>query len=475
MSDQPAVYQPTHYAERSESDPRRSAYVFLVLSWLVSGLGANMPFADSIIAKALLLVPPVAISLLLVLLNPRDGFAFWSFGLSLFVTQTGYQIDAGAIRFSAMELVLVVLLLILVWSRRQAAFAAVIALRMPGQTFLIVFAAYSVLMFAMGLVRGDQLPKMLSESKGFLLYPCMTYILLAGLWSRKLLRWTVLFIVAWYISVSGSGIWQYLHGEGARDWDGLVRVSAGYAPINTYGITLMAVSLLVLGIAIDSSERSTRIAGAIIAFWLFLGATVSVSRTVWVAFACGTLLLLAGNVRKRYTFGIIGLALSTFLLAPSLVTGRLLQLSDSSTVDRSFFLSSALHAWSERLLTGWGWGNAYWYLPGVGLFPTGDIPWYHNDYLNLAVQIGLIGIVLYLGYWWQVLSAAQRWLKEHAGSSFSGYVRGSQAALVALLVAAAFEHVLWRPDIAGLVGLLAGLMIASMYLGSRDQVEVEAV
>ena len=142
--------------------------------------------------------------------------------------------------------------------------------------------------------------------------------------------------------------------------------------------------------------------------------------------------------------------------------------------DRSFFLTSGLHALKERWLLGWGWGNAYWYLPGVGLFPTGDIPWYHNDYLNLAVQIGIVGVLLYLGYWWQLLGAAQRWLKTHAGASLSGYVRGSQAALVGLLIAAAFEHVLWRPDIAGLVGWLSGLMLAGMYLGARDQLEVEA-
>jgi hypothetical protein len=36
-------------------------------------------------------------------------------------------------------------------------------------------------------------------------------------------------------------------------------------------------------------------------------------------------------------------------------------------------------------------------------------------------------------------------------------------------MAALFEHVLWRPDMAGLVGWLLGMLVASMYLGQQDE------
>src|SRR5690606_27791457 len=127
------------------------------------------------------------------------------------------------------------------------------------------------------------------------------------------------------------------------------------------------------------------------------------------------------------------IVLFTFVLLPPEARDiHLLQVEDSSTQRRTAYLFSGFQAFKARFVTGWGWGRAFTYsglpstqflswseflapaAPGT-LIPTNSLPWYHNDYLNLAVQAGLIGLTLYLAFWHRVFAASRRWLHMHAG------------------------------------------------------------
>ena len=445
---------------------KASPFVMLIFVWGVSWLALMTPIAEDFQAKLLILLPPVFFSMLLLLAKPQEGFAFWSIALGLFVTQTGFQWDVGSIRISALEIIIVVLLLIYVWFHRNGAVFSRINLHLPGWSFLLAFIIYSLAMFLLGLIRGDSLNLAVEEFKGFILYPLTAIIILVGINRRSLLRLSVMILIVWYIGVAAFGIYQFIQGE--RATQELVRVSGDYAAINMYGITLMAVSLLTIGVSIHNKNGGFRILGLGIALWLFLGAIASVARTVWIAYAVGLLFLLFfGKGKPRYIFLILAVFILLLFFVPGLFQGRILQLTDSSTVKRMFYLESGFQAWKASPIIGWGWGKAFWYY-GT-LIPSGDIPWYHNDYLNLAVQTGLIGLVLYLGYWIRSISFTFQWLKSHPSTDLVGYIGGTQAALVALLVAALFEHVLWRPDMAGLVGLISGLMLAAVFISKSEE------
>jgi len=142
---------------------------------------------------------------------------------------------------------------------------------------------------------------------------------------------------------------------------------------------------------------------------------------------------------------------------------RLFQLSDSSTTKRYFYLESGLNSILRYGLTGAGWGKAYWYYEGIGLVPSGNIPWYHNDYLNLAVQVGIPGLVLYLGFWFSFIKSI---VSKQLSSSTNSFVVSGVAALIAVLVGASLEHLLWRSDMAGYVFWIAGFIIAASKLAT---------
>jgi hypothetical protein len=442
----------------------RAALVFLALSWIVSGLGAASPLATSVPAKLLLLVPPFLITVVLTLHRPADGFTLWSLAIGFMVTQTGYQLAIDDARLSALEVVILFLLLFLVWYRRRAQGAGPPVFRLPGLRLLLLFVLYAFLMLGVSLLRGVRPLATIIEFKGFVLYPFVPFIMVVGLRSLKIVRAAIAMVVGWYLLVATQGIGQFRSADLVDRWGGLYRASADYASINTYGITLLAAALLVLGIGVYSSTVRARVLLFGASLWLFMGAVTSVSRTVWVAAAAGLLILLTNRDKRHYGLILLIVGMAIFLLLPNEVAGRIDQLSDSSTQKRELYLQAGMQAWQQRWLTGWGWGVSF-YMTSAGLIPGYDgIAWYHNDYLILASQTGLIGLLLYVGYWLHTMVTSIRWRAMAVDSPFVGYVRGAQMALVGLLAAAFFEHVLWKPDIAGLVGWVSGLMFTCMYL-----------
>ncbi|HEB77037.1 MAG TPA: O-antigen ligase family protein [Methylothermaceae bacterium] len=431
--------------------------------WTLSLAALLSPWTNTVARKALFLATPLIFSSWITLLRPAEGFAVWSLGLTILVSQTSYQLDLGRVRTSALELVLVGLLVLLPLARKWGYLPRLPTL--PGQRIFVGFALYALSMLSLSFAQGIRPDQALFQFKGFVLYPLMAYVLLAGLTEQRLLRWIALLAIGWYMVVALVGMVQFIQGShgGAQ----LFRASGEYAPINVFGVTLTAFSMFALGIALHDERHVIRGAGVLVAVWLFLGAIASVSRSVWIAFVFGLLILFLGRSRRGILLQIAILAAVLLLvLLPNPVTHRVLQLSDSSTQRRFFYLESGWAAWKARPLLGWGWGRAFSYIPGIGLLPTGWIPWYHNDYLNLAVQTGLVGLGLYLAFWVQVVRQAHSWLRRHVGTETGGYVHGSLAALVVLLVAAIFEHVLWRPDIGGLVGWFLGILVVAMCIGS---------
>jgi len=452
-------------------------FPFLVVAWGVSAVVLSLPGNEEMLFsdKLLLVVPPLVLSILFSLARPKDGMSLWAMGLTFLVTQTGFQADIGGIRSSALEISLIGLLMVTLmvrpWTRglRRPG-------RWPGSRAFVYFAAYSAAILLVGVVRGDDLARAMGPFKGFVLYPAMIYLLLLGVRSERTLRWITGFAVLWYGLVASRGIWQFLtHQEGAMA-GGVYRASGDYAPVNLYSASLAAMALMVGGLVTSGASLRRRWQRRILTAvfcWLVVGSITAVSRSPIVGLLMGGAVLanLSGKRTAMVALALTGVVLLFFGILPDPVEqgvyGRLTQLSDSSTFKREFYLQSGLHALARYWPAGAGWGHGFWYRESTGLIESGSVPWFHNDYLNLAVQVGIPGLVLYLGFWIGSIRAGVVWLRNHPTAPTSGYVTGGLAALVCLLAVAMFEHVLWRPDMAGLVAWLAGVTVAAMNIGQR--------
>lgn len=443
------------------------------LNWVLPWLGGiallQIPFFSNQLAKLVILVPLIAISLFYTLLKPRSGFALWTVGLGLLVSQTGFQLDVHTVRTSALEFVILVLLVMLLTlgitssSKRKK-------LVVPGQRFYFVFVWFSIVIFIIGQIRGDPFENALYTMKGFILYPVLIYLLVAGIQNYKTINTVFLIVVGVYVIYAGVGIAQYLQGtSGIDNTLSEVRADGSYSAINLYGITLMAISLFVLAFSMAKSRGVIKWGGMVIALWLLIGAITSVARSVWVGYAFGLLgLAIFGKGRSRYLLFIIITAILFITFMPSGITERIFQLSDTSTIKREFYLQSGIEAAKTYWIIGAGWGKGYFLDSGNNLYYSGSIPWYHNDYLNLVVQVGVFGLFLYLAFWVSFVWRAFQYVRHARKSIYTGFIQGGIAALLGLFAAAGFEHVLWRPDMAGLLAWVAGITIAAVHLDKQQ-------
>jgi len=428
--------------------------------------------------KMFFLAVPALLTFVVTITRLSDGLALWALGLTFLISQTGFQADIGPIRTSALEVVLLILLITLLAARRKSDQGAPHMDNMPGYKWLLAFVAYSVFILIVGLINGASVSNALIQFKGFLLYPVIIYLMLAGVRSKTTLWLMILYMLFWYIFLSGQALLGFVDHETIDPYGDLYRASADYAPINIFGISAAVVSVLAFGLSLAIKTKGPqafllRVLGVILAF----GALTSVSRASGIVLLVGLSVLAFARGRRSLAvfLFIVVFIFVLFALFPSAVfqpvVDRLFQLSDSSTMRRWFYLESGwqtlLHSW----FLGVGWGNASWYYPGLGLVPTGSIPWYHNDYLNLAVQVGLPGLLLYAGFWASFLRRLAVWLKTNA-SDDDGYVfaLGGTAALAAVLTGAFFEHILWRPDMAGLVMWVAGIALVGTKLSGTENV-----
>ncbi|MCA9874214.1 MAG: O-antigen ligase family protein [Anaerolineales bacterium] len=298
------------------------------------------------------------------------------------------------------------------------------------------------------------------------------------------------------------GIWQFgLRGDGPEHFLVLgrfYRAAGTFEQPNPYGGFMNLSVLLAGGIFLGGlaavwqkrreagfSLRAPRAWGPLlligaVAVITGLGLVFSWSRGAWLGFAAGTAVLLFFWPRRRRwgTAVLLGGGLLFLLglqlnLVPPSVTDRLvgfgqdLQFGDVRGVDindanyavleRLAHWQAALDMAREHLWWGVGFGN---YEPAYASYALVNWPdalgHAHNYYINLLAEVGVIGLLAYLGFWLVVVWQTWRLLAVLEGSE-----RGLALGLLAVWVALAVHHLvdkLYVNNIYVHLGVMFGLL-----------------
>lgn len=190
---------------------------------------------------------------------------------------------------------------------------------------------------------------------------------------------------------------------------------------------------------------------------LGLALIFSWSRGAWLGFAAGTaVLLFFWPQQRRWGLALLLGAGALFLaglqlgLIPAGVADRLisfsadLQLGDARGVDitdanyavleRLAHWQAALDMAREQLWWGVGFGNYAAAYAGYALINWPDALGHaHNYYLNLLAEVGVIGLLAYLGLWLAIFWQTGQLLRQFSGAE-RGIVLGSLAVWTALSV-----------------------------------------
>lgn len=198
------------------------------------------------------------------------------------------------------------------------------------------------------------------------------------------------------------------------------------------------------------------------------GIILSLARSYYVGLAAAIPVLLYPRGRKKILQA-AGLAvvvvLALAVAGPPSVRARfrsLWDLNNPSSAERIYLWKAGLEQWRARPLLGWGPGTysltagpykapyaRFIHYPGrpAGFQTTGHC---HNLYLMIALQTGLVGLLLFLGFLAAVI--VRIWRQPDAALKW-----GVLAALVAFLVGGLFEYNGGDVEVATLLFFLMGL------------------
>lgn len=249
-----------------------------------------------------------------------------------------------------------------------------------------------------------------------------------------------------------------------------------YLHYNHFANFLLGVGLLSLGYGMAGRMKIVLRAACIVMYGLSVyGILLAHSRGAWLGLGCGTALILLGWLanlwRSRTSWAGVALIGAT-VLAPALVTGawhfgsRAVADRNNGDSGRLEFASIAVDLIQEKPL--WGGGSRSYFFDSMKKWNAqelwvggGDIQYVHNEYLQAAVDYGLVGLVLLLGVMALVFFRGIVLLVLGDAKSVAdrGVVLGSMAALCGMGVQAFFSfvyHVL--PDVI-MMGCCVGWLV----------------
>lgn len=184
--------------------------------------------------------------------------------------------------------------------------------------------------------------------------------------------------------------------------------------------------------------------GLLSALMIFLGFTPQLRRQWVILFGLGSILTICFFL---WGMPVVERLTSTFTLA------------DASSTERLILWQTAWDTWLTHPWFGVGLGQyAEWVQPGVGA----NIPYYaHNLFLDIAVEIGMIGLLCFLG---MIGLAGYQAVRLKTGLAI-----GTLAALVLYLTHSFFETPLFSVHIT----LLLTLLLTLPFVAIRQKTQVE--
>jgi putative inorganic carbon (hco3(-)) transporter len=231
---------------------------------------------------------------------------------------------------------------------------------------------------------------------------------------------------------------------------------------------LIAVALIVAG---RSQRLRIVLSGAVLVMGIAL--LLTLSRGAWLGTVAG-LCVLAIFLRLRRLAALLGLLAFVFvaiqLAQPGSSTIVSVRLNATAQTDPTLGERQGYYALGEQVLLhypfGAGWGAAFILGPS-GLqadHNPNDWPWYHNDYLQLATQVGIPGLIAFAWIFLYVFRRAVQTSRRVRNRGEFAVIVGLVAALAGMLVQAGTDQFFWRTDIAPHIWILVGLLLAATNL-----------
>jgi O-antigen ligase len=258
-----------------------------------------------------------------------------------------------------------------------------------------------------------------------------------------------------------------------------------YLHYNHFANFMVGVGLFSFGVGMAGKlGRWMKIMALLIYFICFFGVYLATSRGAWLAMGFGSVVVLVGWLaylwREKRPYAGVSLIAST-VMAPIVIMfawqygAKAVAERGGSDSGRLEMASMALELIQERPL--WGGGSRSFFFDSIRKWDakelyigSGDVQYVHNEYLQAAVDYGLVGFGLLLVLFAVVIFKGVSLLTMGASVPYAneGMTLGAMAGLFGMGVQAFFSfvyHVL--PDVL-LMGILVGILVSQPWALSNS-------
>ncbi|HEU4505384.1 MAG TPA: O-antigen ligase family protein [Nitrospira sp.] len=393
-----------------------------------------------------------------------EGFGAVLGGLALFSP----LIDGGTTQLPVLVIRLILLVSGAIWLLYRMKAGEFFVPRTGLEVCVALFAGWAILSLFWSPYKNASLQWVLS----ILSYAAVFAMVTHGLPSHAQIRALVLVVTGIGVAEAFWGITQYL-------WMGEARARGTFFNPNFFGAYEAAVCLLSLGMLLFTSRQALTV---FLRRWLCVAASVSCGAVVMAqSRGASAALVGAASFLGCSRFGkkglvVVSLCLLIGLLLPNPLQHRILHAAaqDPYAYTRLDIWKSALMRLSDQPLG-----------IGVGMFKQGsfqarfpiegDIVRYrkrpesaHNEYLQMGVELGVVGLVLFVcgtGLWGAEI---RQLLRVPAHKIDRGLVIGLASSALVLLLHAAVDSTFHEPALVILLVLMSGL-VHNLYVQAKPE------
>jgi O-antigen ligase len=441
-----------------------------VLEWIRKGPPQGKS-SDQFFLELVLLLAAAIVFGAVALLAPSKAQTAVPYLFIALAWHTGFLIDppgGGGVHADVFDLLIPLTVFIALlgrWYSRPSVAVLAPYLRRP----LAVFAVFWLWGVCLALGRGVALGPMVANLKALALYPLIALIIPWCITSRRQLYGAVALLLALIFERALVGVQQHAIG------DTFARVNGDFGGINQYAMYVMTGVLIAVALVACGRSQWYRLPLALVLSVPALALLLTQSRGAWLGTSVGLVALgvLLGMRRLAILLGLIVVVAAVVMRAQpnagTIVIQRVSsQHAQGTIVYRQDKLSLGLQV-VEHYPFGAGWGADFHSTPG-GLAPDDSFPWYHDDYLQLATEIGILGLAAFAWIWVAILRLGVRAFRMTRESIHGAVVLGLLVATVGALVQAGTDQFFWEAGNAEPIWIVAGLLLASVALGHQSAI-----
>ena len=362
---------------------------------------------------------------------------------------------------------LVPLPLLLLWGWRQKQLAQLTERRAAG-----LVAAFALV----GAVSLAVAPRFFESAYNYVhlmgRYVLIYFAVLLGVQTRRQAYHVVGAVLASSLLVSAYGIYQYFHGVAmlTSEWVDVAqfptlktRAFSTLQNPNLLAAFLLMVMSLAGGIFFSTQRLRIRLPLLLVGAVALLCLIFTYSRGAWVSLVVIT--VICGFLFSRRLLWVLGPALGIIgFFARDLVVARVASIfnpTDTSATLRMALWESTWSMIADHPVTGIGWGAYQFVYPAYDFFiqDPGTIIFHaHNLYLNIAAELGLPGIALFLLALLAHVAIGFRVLRQTRLPEQRGIVMGLIAVVIGVLVNGMTDFALFNIEISMLFWLFVALI-----------------